>query len=163
MTESQMDHRPFVEGVLAGCFWRAAHYWIGVWTGAGFPPRVEDGKIFMPKGWPEKFPDGPHLINALRHEIASLILKGNAAVGEDPRLNVPVYQPLYLEYLRNRIDDGVRHSAQARRSASFWAKGNKDHPADPDAAGVALKWAEDNDRKIEMLKREVIEMRKAIP
>lgn len=154
------DHRPFVDGVVAGAFWRAAHYWIGVWTGAGFPPRLDGEKIYMPKGWPEKFPDGPHLMNALRNELVGLLSKGNAAVAEDERLKIPVFQPLYLEHLARRIDDGVRHSAQARRAAGFWERGNSTNDPDPASAEQARAWAARNDKEIERLRLEAESVKK---
>lgn len=160
MNAEKMSHSRSLDAVLAGSLWRAAHYWIGVWTGAGFPPKVDGEKIVMTKSWAEKFPDGPMLVGALRKELTGLLTKGNAAVADDPRLHVPDYGPLYLEYLNERYTGLSRESAQARRYAEFWEHGNEKYPADPETAAQARKAVADKDRVIEQLRAEIARLKK---
>jgi hypothetical protein len=113
------DHSPYVNASLARGLWKAAHYWIAIWSGAGFVPRLDGDKIVMPKEWPEKFPDGPHLVDGLRPQLIGLLSKGNAAVSDDERLRISVaYQPIYEEYLEQRADAERLHERCVKYAAA---------------------------------------------
>ena len=84
---------PYVTAAYGAACWRAAKNWLAVWSRAGFPAKVRDGKIWMPANWVEQFPDGPGLIDALRNEMTALLLEGNKAVPEDARLALSIGNP----------------------------------------------------------------------
>lgn len=87
-------HGPTVEAVEATAFWLAAKHWLGVWARDGFKAKVDGDRILMPAGFPERFPDGPHLIDLLRKELIGLLTHGNEAVKLDPRLSLHLEGPI---------------------------------------------------------------------
>ncbi len=119
------DAAPVFEAAEARAMWRVAKNWLVVWTSAGFPARIEGDKLFMPKGWQERFPDGPELLRALRTEIFALVRDGNKAVLEDPRLKVAY--PQYLTGLLDAEATKLKHAENcARRSREEIARLEKE-------------------------------------
>lgn len=152
-----MSHVPFVNASLGRAMWRSAYNWIAVWTGAGFPPKVDGDRIVMPAEWKEKFPDGPGLIQALRNEMIALLAKGGAAFSEDDRLKVPAYQPLYVEYLTDQWD-----LLSSQSSSLKYAAGKT---TDVSHADENRKRAAEKDQLIAKLKAEIADLKRkgAIP
>jgi hypothetical protein len=101
---------PYTDAALSSALWRAAKNWLVVWAGAGFVPTIKDGKFMMPKKWLETFPDGPHLLEAMRAEFTALVKDGNKAILADPRLDVA-----YPDFLQRRHDDEELRLWHARR------------------------------------------------
>jgi hypothetical protein len=109
---------PYTDAALSSALWRAAKTWLVVWAGAGFVPTIRDGKFMMPKKWLESFPDGPHLLEAMRAEFTALVKDGNKAILADPRLDVA-----YPDFLQRRHDDEELRLLHAKRCVA-WAQEN---------------------------------------
>jgi hypothetical protein len=127
------DAGPAVIAAEATAYWRAAKYWLGIWASAGFKARVEDGKLMMSKEWAEKFPEGPELVSALRHEITALLRDGNNAVFHDPRLALayPNYVAGQIDAEEARLRHAERVADRARREIERLRKELATRPAKP--------------------------------
>jgi hypothetical protein len=158
--ESTKTERPWCETVeqsLATVYARAAWRWIMIWAGAGYPIRLGDEKIVVQNGngWKAKFPDGPHLIEALRDDIAAVLRHEKSACLFDPTTQHTLRVSHYIPYLKDCLASIRRRIRYHVHVAEVFEKGTLRTPTD------SIKAKEVRDR-IPVLELQLVQYEKTL-